>query len=281
MTRAPELALALVGVLLATLVAAEAIRPSDVTPTDDATGIVVVPRLRLTADTSHRSAAEKLSAAAVDMQHVDAWAAEILARPLFAHNRRPPDQAVATQAATVALPRLTGVAVSPIGRSAIFAGGEGGKPVVVSLGGKIGRYTVSAIEPGAVTVNGPDGARTLTPSFDAARQAALATSAQVASQIAAAQAAAVAAASQAAQARGSIGQPVNPGPQPGNFQLGNPQSGNPQPGNPQPGNLLNSALGVLPPLGRPRFISGHTPPPGFEQQAPNQANGPPPEAPQP
>lgn len=269
MTRAPELALALAGLLLATLVAAEAIRPSGVTATDDATGIVAVPRLRLTADTSHRSAAEKLSAAAVDMQHVDAWAAEILARPLFAHNRRPPDQAVATQAAAVALPRLTGVAVSPIGRSAIFAGGEGGKPVVVSLGGKIGRYTVSAIKPGAVTVNGPDGARTLTPSFDAARQAVVAASAQVASQIAAAQAAAVAAASQAVQAGGLVGQP-------GNFQPGNFQPGNFQPGNP-----LNSALGILPPLGRPRFISGHTPPPGFQQQAPNQANGPPPEAPQP
>lgn len=271
MTRAPELALALTGMLLATLVAVEVIRPNGAVSTDDMTGIVAVPRLRLTTGASHGSAAETLNAAVVDMQHVDAWAAETLARPLFAHNRHPMNQAVATQAAAVPLPRLTGVAVSPIRRSAIFAGSEGGKPVVVSLGGKIGRYTVSAIEPGAVTVDGPDGPRTLYPAFDAARQSVLAASAQVASQIVAAQAAAVAAASQAAQANGAVGQPANPGSQPGNFQLGQTQPGNP----------LNSGLSILPPLGRSRFISGHAPQTGSEQQDPNQASGPPPEAPQP
>ena len=92
--------------------------------------------------------------------------AAILARPLFSPGRRPPSQAAAGPAgAAVALPRMTGVIVTPGGRRAIFAG-DNGKSVVVTEGGRIGAYDVRSIEAGRVTLDGPDGQRVVTPGFD-------------------------------------------------------------------------------------------------------------------
>ena len=90
----------------------------------------------------------------------------ILARPLFSPNRRPSviDSAPGGATGDEPLPRLAGIMVSPAGRSAIFAGGPRG--VVVPVGGRVGRYDVRAIEPGAVTLLGPEGLRTVRPSFD-------------------------------------------------------------------------------------------------------------------
>jgi hypothetical protein len=95
------------------------------------------------------------------------WVATILARPLFSRDRRPlttPGQN-ATAAAT-GMPRLTGILVSPFGRTAIFAAADGGKPIVVSEGSHIGRYVVQSIDVGQVTMIGPEGERMLRPAFD-------------------------------------------------------------------------------------------------------------------
>ena len=83
--------------------------------------------------------------------------------------RRPP-AAARVQTSEAELPRLTGIIISPDGRSAIFAGKP--RALVVPEGGRIGEYTVRQIAPGMVTVNGPAGPVGLRPSFDAARSAA-------------------------------------------------------------------------------------------------------------
>ena len=97
-------------------------------------------------------------------------AATLLARPLMTPTRRPrPPPAQASTPAT-GLPRLTGVIISPDGRSAIFAGRP--RALVIPEGGQVGEYTVQQITPGLVTLNGPAGPVALRPSFDAARPAA-------------------------------------------------------------------------------------------------------------
>jgi hypothetical protein len=88
----------------------------------------------------------------------------ILTRPLFGPSRRP--DAVAANDAAAGLGRLTGVMVSPTGKSAIFAGPVGGKSVVVVEGARIGEYVVGSIDVGAVTIMGPEGQRVLHPVFD-------------------------------------------------------------------------------------------------------------------
>lgn len=99
-----------------------------------------------------------------------AWIATALARPVFTASRRPPSQAAApvVVAGPPGLPRLTGVMAGPFGRRAIFAGPEGGKPLVVSVGDAVGEFKVLGIENGEVALRGPDGTRRLRPSFAAA-----------------------------------------------------------------------------------------------------------------
>jgi hypothetical protein len=102
-------------------------------------------------------------------QRVDGWVAIVLARPLLSPTRRPALEAAATSLAEPAqsgLPRLSGTMVSPGGRSAIFASPEGGRAVVVAEDGQIGRWTIHSIEAGQVTIDGPDGSRTLKPMFE-------------------------------------------------------------------------------------------------------------------
>jgi general secretion pathway protein N len=90
--------------------------------------------------------------------------ATVLARPLFVAGRRP-TTASAGAAGQSGLPRLTGVLVSGGERRLIFSAGSDGKPVVVSEGGRIGPYRVQSIGAGEATLVGPEGARTLRPSF--------------------------------------------------------------------------------------------------------------------
>ncbi len=152
--------LALLGVLLAATLALEASLPAP--GSDDpemTTGIRPAPRLP-------RMDSVRKVAQAVD--RTDVWVATILARPLFSRNRRPSAEHVASGDTTEGLPRLTGIAMSPLGRSAIFAGAAGGKPVVVGEGGSVGGYTVRAIRPDGVQVDGPGGVRTVAPAFDPA-----------------------------------------------------------------------------------------------------------------
>lgn len=92
----------------------------------------------------------------------------ILARPLFATARRPPDAPAASPAAAPAsLPRLAGVLVHGGSRSAIFAATGNGRPAVVGEGGRVGGYVVQSIEAGQVTLAGPGGKEVLRPAFDA------------------------------------------------------------------------------------------------------------------
>lgn len=92
------------------------------------------------------------------------YVATILARPLFAPSRRP--GATGAVGAVAGLGRLSGVMVGPGGRHAIFVMAGGSKPIVVGEGAHIAGYVVQSIDDGAVTILGPDGHRTLRPTFD-------------------------------------------------------------------------------------------------------------------
>jgi len=100
--------------------------------------------------------------------HTAEWVATALSRPLFSPDRRPSRQAVAAVAAPVFadLPRLSGILITPSGRSAIFAPAGGGKPVVATEGTTLGPYVVRAIEPDQVTLVGPKGIRVVHPTFN-------------------------------------------------------------------------------------------------------------------
>jgi len=91
----------------------------------------------------------------------------ILARPLFAPGRTParPERAPSPPPATP--PRLAGLIVTGDERRAIFASAKGERPVVVGAGGRLGPFTVTAIDAGTVELAGPDGVRTLRPATDA------------------------------------------------------------------------------------------------------------------
>jgi hypothetical protein len=139
---------------LAMVVAVELVTPLGA---DDATG--VRPAVRLPAVDPARAAAQA-------EDRTDAWVATIMARPLFTRDRRPVgEHATAAAGGGKPLPRLTGIAISPFGRSAIFAP-DGGKPLVVSEGDNVDGFTVRAIHPGAVDIEGPGGSRTVAPAFD-------------------------------------------------------------------------------------------------------------------
>ncbi len=91
----------------------------------------------------------------------------ILARPLFAPNRRPPAGGVALpNALPPSLPRVAGILMNGGQRSVIFASTGDTRPMVVHEGGELNGFRVQAIEDGQVTVVGPDGPRVLHPSFD-------------------------------------------------------------------------------------------------------------------
>lgn len=93
------------------------------------------------------------------------WAERTLARPLFSETRRPPADIPVVTAGSPKLPRLTGVVVSPAGGFAIFAGIEGGKPIVAREGDQVGDAVIEAVAVGQVTLRGPDGIVVLHPSF--------------------------------------------------------------------------------------------------------------------
>jgi hypothetical protein len=109
-------------------------------------------------------------AAAADAGRRAALAETVLARPLFTPGRRPPTPGQVAvgpaPAANKGLPRMTGILIDGESRRAIFVGPEGGRPVVVAEGGRVGGFVVQKIDPQSVTVSGPDGTRTVRAAFD-------------------------------------------------------------------------------------------------------------------
>ena len=97
--------------------------------------------------------------------------AAVLARPLFNPDRRPIGQAPAASREDAGLPRLSGILITPNGRSAIFAPAGGGKPAVVAEGGSLGGYVVRTISLDEVVLAGPDGSHSLSPTLDHMRPA--------------------------------------------------------------------------------------------------------------
>jgi len=162
--RAAFLGLALLASALAALIATEL---EGAQPAGDPTGIVAI---------RHPPKVQPRVASEDPEDHTDTWLATVLARPLFSRDRKPtPTEAKSSAATTLAaLPRLTGVIVGPFGRTAIFAGTDGGKAIVAGEGTSVGPYTVRSIQPGAVTVTGPQGERMVALTGDAATRSALA-----------------------------------------------------------------------------------------------------------
>lgn len=167
MTRAPLLALCGLAALLAATVAVEFDQPppapasAALVPAAPAAAIPV-PAVRMG-----------------DAGQIGSWVATILARPLFSRDRRLADAPAAIAVVAESLPRLTGITVSPAGRRAIFAS-PGSKPLVASPGDRVAGFTVQAIEPGGVTMAGPNGPRVLQPSFEGPPHAAAGTANPVA-----------------------------------------------------------------------------------------------------
>jgi hypothetical protein len=124
-----------------------------------------IPERTLVAAPERGSAQTVSSAPAAQTAHPD-WAAIILARPLFSPSRRPAPASSDTSARSAELPRLTGILVSQSGRQAIFAGRDGGRPIVTREGDRVADQLVQSIRPGEVTVLGPAGPRVLHPVFD-------------------------------------------------------------------------------------------------------------------
>lgn len=127
------------------------------------------------APTAAAAAAATVAAAVAAAEPDGAWAAVALARPLFNADRRP----VAGPAASVATalrqepPRLTGILLMPQGSHAIFAG-DGDHATIAGEGTRLGAWQVVAIRAGEVQLSGPDGSRTVRPSYSNAPPAAVA-----------------------------------------------------------------------------------------------------------
>ena len=108
------------------------------------------------------------SRAASPGEHATQDAGLILARPLFAKDRRPPPQPRGSAAASAeTLPRLSGIVVTASYRRAIFD--RQGHPAACREGDRIGPYTILAIAGQQVTLAGPDGRRVVGLSFDSNR----------------------------------------------------------------------------------------------------------------
>jgi len=135
---------------LATVLAATIVLELDegAPPAGSETGVVPIRR---------KAKVEPPATAQDHSDRTDNWLATALARPLFSRDRRPTDEEPNTGTTFGSLPRLTGVVIGPFGQRAIFAATDGGRPTVLSVGKTLGEYTVEKIEPGGVTVSGPEG----------------------------------------------------------------------------------------------------------------------------
>jgi hypothetical protein len=106
----------------------------------------------------------------------DTMAQSILDRPIFSPDRRGPpapksadmSASSADKAAPEIRGRLAGVTLGPgEKREAVFARGEGEKPLVVREGDEVDGWTVSSIEPSRVVLTSTFGQRSIEPTFGA------------------------------------------------------------------------------------------------------------------
>jgi len=98
----------------------------------------------------------------------------MLARPLFASDRRPHAAAKVAARAAAVLPRLTGILIYGGVRRVLFARVDGEKPMAVSEGAEVANFRVQKIDAEQVTLLGPDGPRVVRPTFDPQAAAGLA-----------------------------------------------------------------------------------------------------------
>ena len=96
---------------------------------------------------------------------LDGWQDTALERPLFSRTRSPSD-AEPREVDTKAMPRLTGVIVTPHGGRALFVGADG-KAQVAREGDTIAQATVKSIAHGEVVLEMPGGEIVLHPRYDA------------------------------------------------------------------------------------------------------------------
>jgi hypothetical protein len=96
--------------------------------------------------------------------------AQILARPLFALNRRPEATAAAETSELIVsdLPRLAGIVTIMNVKFAIFQPHNGGKPIVASVGDTLDGRKIQAIAVDEIVLTGPDGIEHLHPRPDPA-----------------------------------------------------------------------------------------------------------------
>jgi hypothetical protein len=87
-------------------------------------------------------------------------AEKILARPLFTMDRRPANETSGAVASTTP-PRLSAIMLSGDDRRVMFD--DGGKPLLVRVGGRAGPYVVQSIAPDRILVLAGDGLHTLRP----------------------------------------------------------------------------------------------------------------------
>ena len=92
----------------------------------------------------------------------------LLARPPFSPSRRPEHTAATQEAAAPGegMPRLAGIFSVGSERHAIFAMPGQDDQMVVAEGGQLAGWTVRRIAVDAVTIDGPEGSRTLETAFD-------------------------------------------------------------------------------------------------------------------
>ncbi|GGF23619.1 hypothetical protein GCM10011611_32100 [Aliidongia dinghuensis] len=97
----------------------------------------------------------------------------ILARPLFAADRRPKaSPAAASGGPGDQMPRLAGILIDRTQRRAIFQPAGDGKPMVLAEGDQIAGWQIQQIAASSVTLTGPGGNQTLEPKPDPALAAA-------------------------------------------------------------------------------------------------------------
>ncbi|HEY0181885.1 MAG TPA: hypothetical protein VGC09_03670 [Rhodopila sp.] len=128
------------------------------------------------ADASRRAAAVRLFPPAPKQTveaagSPDGWLAEVLARPLFAPDRKP---LPGTTAADPGMPRLTGIIASADAKVAIFQPAGDAKPLVARFGEMVGGWEVAAISANAVNLRKQNAVVVLSPRFNGTAPAAAA-----------------------------------------------------------------------------------------------------------